>query len=144
LRDEFKVSVDVWSVTSFNELRKEGLAIDRDNILNPTRKKAKIPYVTQALSKQKGPVIAATDYMKLYADQIRDFVPDSYQVLGTDGFGRSDSRAKLRHFFEVDRKFIVLAVLSELKGHKVIDANTIAKFMKQHGIDPKKVDPLTH
>jgi len=144
LREEFKVSVDVWSVTSFNELRKNGLSVDRDNMLNPSRKKAKVPFVTEALSTQKGPVIAATDYMKLYADQIREFVPDSYQVLGTDGFGRSDSRAKLRHFFEVDRKFVVLAALSELLSHEVVDATTITKFMKQQGIDPKKVDPLTH
>ena len=144
LREEFKVPVDVWSVTSFNELRKEGLAVDRDNILNPGRKKAKLSFVTESLSGKQGPVIAATDYMKLYADQIRQFIPGSYQVLGTDGFGRSDSRAKLRHFFEVDRKFIVLAVLSELKSHKLIDANAISQFMKQQGIDSKKGNPLTH
>ncbi len=144
LREEFKVPVDVWSVTSFNELRKNGLAVERDNILNPTRKKGKVPYVTEVLSSREGPVVAATDYMKLYADQIRDFIPGSYQVLGTDGFGRSDSRAKLRHFFEVDRKFIVLAALSELKSQKIIDAKTISQFMKQQGIDPNKADPLTH
>jgi pyruvate dehydrogenase E1 component len=143
LREQFKVPVDVWSVTSFNELRKEGLAVDRDNMMNPARKKQKVPYVTECLSRQKGPVIASTDYMKLYADQIREFVPDQYQVLGTDGFGRSDSRNKLRHFFEVDRKFIVLAALSELKQAGIIEAGAISKFMKEQGIDPAKANPVT-
>ncbi len=143
LRQSFKVPVDVWSVTSFNELRKEGLSVNRENLLNPSKKKKKVPYVTECLSARKGPVVASTDYMKLYADQIREFVPGSYKVLGTDGFGRSDSREKLRHFFEVDRKFIALAALSELLSEGIVDSTAVSKFMKEQGIDPGKVDPVT-
>lgn len=142
LRNDFSVAVDVWSVTSCNELRKEALAVTRENMLHP-EKKAKVPYITEQLAKQKGPVIAATDHMKSYADQIREYVPDSYRVLGTDGFGRSDSREKLRHFFEVDSKFIVLAALTELKENELISAKAIADYMKKNGIDQDKKNPVT-
>jgi pyruvate dehydrogenase E1 component len=91
LRDEFGCHVDVWSVTSFNELRREALSVSRSNMLNPTAKPKK-PFVTEQLETQSGPVIATTDYMMSYADQVREFVPGTYRVLGTDGFGRSDSR----------------------------------------------------
>ena len=136
------MSVDVWSVTSFNELRKEALGVSRENMLHP-EKKPKTPFVTQQLERQSGPVIAATDYMKVHSDQIREYVPDSYRVLGTDGFGRSDSREKLRHFFEVDSKFIVLAALTELKGISVLTAKAITDYMKKSGIPKNKVNPLT-
>ena len=142
LREEFSVSVDVWSVTSFNELRKEALEVSRENMLHP-EKKPKTPFVTQQLERQSGPVIAATDYMKVHSDQIREYVPDSYRVLGTDGFGRSDSREKLRHFFEVDSKFIVLAALTELKGISGLTAKAITDYMKKSGIPKNKVNPLT-
>ena len=142
LREQFSVSVDVWSVTSFNELRREALEVSRENMLYP-EKKSKKSFVTQQLEKQSGPVIAATDYMKVYSDQIREYVPDSYRVLGTDGFGRSDSREQLRHFFEVDSKFIVLAALTELKDVKVLTAKAITDYMKKSGIDKNKVSPLT-
>ena len=142
LRKDFSVSVDVWSVTSYNELRRDALSIVRENLLNPT-KKEKVPYVTSQLSKQKGPVISTTDYMKLYSDQIREFVPDSFRVLGTDGFGRSDSREQLRHFFEVDAKFIVLAALSELKDLELVTGKQITAYMKANGIDQSKADPVT-
>ncbi|MEX1058526.1 MAG: pyruvate dehydrogenase (acetyl-transferring), homodimeric type, partial [Natronospirillum sp.] len=102
LKDEFGVSADVWAVTSYNELTRDGLNTDRNNLLNPESKPQEA-YVTQALKDRKGPVIAASDYMKNYANQIRGWVPQSYHVLGADGFGRSDSREKLRYFFEVDR-----------------------------------------
>ncbi|MDP6414712.1 MAG: pyruvate dehydrogenase (acetyl-transferring), homodimeric type, partial [Gammaproteobacteria bacterium] len=141
LREEYSVAVDVWSVTSFNELRKEALAVARENMLQPDRQ-ATLPYVTQQLGEQQGPVIAATDYMKAYSDQIREFVPDSYRVLGTDGFGRSDNRKQLRHFFEVDSKFIVLAALTELKERKLIADTVIIDHMKTTGIDRNKVSPL--
>jgi pyruvate dehydrogenase E1 component len=134
--------VDVWSVTSFNELRKDALGIGRENMLNPD-KKAKQPFVTQQLGKVEGPVIATTDYMKSYSDQIREYVPESYRVLGTDGFGRSDSREKLRHFFEVDCKFIVLAALTELKNRELVSVKQINDFMKAAGIDQKKINPLS-
>ena len=141
LREEYSVAVDVWSVTSFNELRKEALAVARENMMHPDRQ-ATVPYVTQQLKTKQGPVIAATDYMKAYSDQIREFVPDSYRVLGTDGFGRSDSRKQLRHFFEVDSKFIVLAALTELKERKLIADTVIIDHMKTTGIDRNKVSPL--
>ena len=143
LRKDYSVLVDVWSVTSYNELRREALAVSRENMLSPS-KKAKMPFVTEQLGKQSGPVISTTDYMKLYSDQIREFVPDSFRVLGTDGFGRSDSREQLRHYFEVDAKFIVLAALSELKALDLITAMQITDYMKANGIDQDKADPVSH
>ncbi|MEX1196687.1 MAG: pyruvate dehydrogenase (acetyl-transferring), homodimeric type [Pseudohongiellaceae bacterium] len=141
LRDQYKVPVDVWSVTSFNELRREGMATTRHNMLHPAGKD-KESYVTQCLKGQKGPVVAATDHMRLFADQIREYVPNDYRVLGTDGFGRSDTRKKLRWFFEVDRHYVVLAALTELKARKVVTAATVNKAMKDMGIDPEKVNPV--
>ena len=141
LRLDYGISVDVWSVTSFNELRKEALAVTRENMLNPS-KKAKIPYVTEMLLKQKGPIVSATDHMKAHSDQVREFVPETFRVLGTDGFGRSDSREQLRHFFEVDCKFIVLAALTELKEVGVVTAKQITDHMKASGIDQNKPNPL--
>ena len=141
LRKEYSVAVDVWSVTSFNELRRDALAVSRENMLCPD-KKPKLPFVTEKLAKQKGPIIAATDYMKAYSDQIREFVPDSYRVLGTDGFGRSDSRERLRHFFEVDSKFVVLAALTDLKELGLVDPKAILEHMKKTGIKRAKANPL--
>ena len=141
LRREFSVAVDVWSVTSFNELRREALDITRGNMLNPS-KKQKVPFVTQKLSTKKGPVLAATDYMKIYSDQIREFVPDTYRVLGTDGFGRSDSREQLRHFFEVDMKFIAATALFELQSAGLIDSKALMGHYKKLGIDTNKANPI--
>ena len=141
LRKEYSVAVDVWSVTSFNELRRDALAVSRENMLCPGNK-PKLPFVTEKLAKQKGPIIAATDYMKAYSDQIREFVPDSYRVLGTDGFGRSDSRERLRHFFEVDSKFVVLAALTDLKELGLVDPKAILAHMKKTGIKRAKANPL--
>lgn len=142
LREEFSVTVDVWSVTSYNELRRDALSISRENMMNPN-KKPKVPYVTKVLSERSGPVVSTTDYMKAYSDQIREFVPDSYRVLGTDGFGRSDSRENLRHFFEVDSKFVVLAALTELKQRELVTAKDIVDYMKKSGISQDKANPLT-
>ena len=141
LRKDFNFSVDVWSVTSFNELRREALSISRENMLNPD-KKPKIPYVTQQLAKQQGPIVSTTDYMKAYSDQIRQWVPDSYRVLGTDGFGRSDTREQLRHHFEVDAKFVVLAALTEMKDRDLVTTKEITDYMKKAGINHGKTDPL--
>ena len=141
LRKDYSIAVDVWSMTSSNELRREALAVTRENMLHPAGK-PKLPYITEQLAKQKGPVIAATDHMKSYSDQLREFVPDSFRVLGTDGFGRSDSREKLRHFFEVDAKFIVLAALTEMKELDLISAKAIADYMKKSGINQDKKNPL--
>ncbi|MFB3090689.1 MAG: pyruvate dehydrogenase (acetyl-transferring), homodimeric type, partial [Gammaproteobacteria bacterium] len=113
LKQDFGVASDVWSVTSFNELRRDGMDTQRWNSLHP-EKKARTCYVTSSLLGSDLPVIAATDYMKIYADQIREYVPGRYVVLGTDGFGRSDTRAKLRKFFEVDRFYITVAALKAL------------------------------
>lgn len=141
LKDDFAIDADVWSVTSFNELRREGLAIERYNGMHP-KAKAKQSYVTQQLTGRKGPVIAATDYMRIYADQIRSYVPAPYVTLGTDGYGRSDTREKLRHFFEVDAKFIVLAALNALADQGEIAKSTVAEAMKRYNIDPDKIDPV--
>ena len=113
LANNFNADVDVLSATSFNELRRDGLDVSRRNLLNPG-KKAEQPWITQVLSEVDAPVVAATDHIKLYADQVREWVPGVYKVLGTDGFGRSDSRTKLREHFEVNRHYIVVAALNAL------------------------------
>ena len=140
LKKDFGVTADIWSVTSFNELRRDGLSAHRWNMLHP-EEKPKQSYVEECLADSKGPVIAATDYMKSYADQVREFVPQTYNVLGTDGFGRSDTRARLRNFFEVDRHYIAVAALSALVQDNVIEASVVSKAIKQYGIDPNKSDP---
>lgn len=142
LKKDFGVTADIWSVTSFNELRREGLSVYRWNMLHP-EEAPRQSYVEKCLDGTVGPVIAATDYMKTYADQIREFVPKTYNVLGTDGFGRSDTRARLRNFFEVDRKYIVVAALSSLVQDNVIEASQVKKAMDMYGIDPEKPDPAT-
>ena len=110
-------------------------------MLNPTKKVGE-PFVTKALAARSGPVVATTDYMKSHSDQIREFVPDSYRVMGTDGYGRSDTRENLRHFFEVDAKFIVLAALTELKDLDLVSAKQIHEYMKDTGIESTKTNPL--
>jgi pyruvate dehydrogenase E1 component len=145
LEKDWGVSADVWSATSFTELRRDGLAADRWNMLHPEGK-PRIPYVTEMLQKRPaGPVVAASDYIKTFADQIRPFIPKerSYRVLGTDGFGRSDSRAKLRHFFEVNRYFVAIAALKALADQGEGKAKTVADAIKKYGIDPEKADPTT-
>lgn len=143
LESEYGVSADIWSVTSFNELRREGMAVERWNMLNPEQTQ-KTSWVWQCLAEAKGPVIASTDHMKLYADQIRPYIRRSFRVLGTDGFGRSDSRQKLRHFFEVDRYFVVLAAIKALADEGSIDAGKVSEVMRKYGIDADKPYPPTH
>jgi len=142
LEKNYGVPADVYSVTSFSELRKNALAIERRNMLhsNETRQQN---YIQQALADREGPFIAATDYMKVVADQIRQWIPGPYTVLGTDGFGRSDSRAELRRFFEVDRHYVVVAALKALADEAKIDTQTVSKAMQTFGIDPDKPNPLT-
>ncbi|GAB4393850.1 MAG: pyruvate dehydrogenase (acetyl-transferring), homodimeric type [Gammaproteobacteria bacterium] len=142
LESRYKVAANVWSVTSFNELRKEALDVERYNRLHPTAK-PKVSYVTQVLQDQPGPVIAATDYMRAYADQIRAFIPQHYSVLGTDGYGRSDTREQLRHFFEVDMRYIVVTALKALADEGAIPAKDVADAIKHYKIDPKKPNPMT-
>jgi pyruvate dehydrogenase E1 component len=144
LEKDWGVAADVWSATSFTELRRDGLAAERWNLLHP-EDKARIPYVTQCLDKRAGPVVAASDYLKTFADQIHPFMPKNrvYKVLGTDGFGRSDSRARLRHFFEVNRFFIAIAALKALAESGEGKAKTVSDAIKKYGIDPNKPDPTT-
>ena len=142
LEKDFGVAADVWSVTSFNELRREGLDAERWNMLNPEAKQ-RVSYVEECLAKRNGPVIASTDYMKSYADQIRGFLPKRFKVLGTDGFGRSDSRKKLRGFFEVDRNYITVAALKALAEEGTIAASEVTRAIKLYKLNPNKPNPTT-
>jgi len=145
LESDWSVAADVWSATSFTELRRNGMAVDRWNLLHPEAK-PKAPYIAECLEKRPaGPVVAASDYIKTFADQIRAFLPRDriYRVLGTDGFGRSDSRAKLRHFFEVNRYFVAVAALKALADQGEGKAKSVADAIKKYGIDPDKADPVT-
>jgi pyruvate dehydrogenase E1 component len=141
LAEDFDVAADIWSVTSFTELRREGLAVQRWNLLHP-EETPKSSYVTTILQDKVGPVIATTDYVKNIADQIRAFIPHTnYYVLGTDGFGRSDSRKQLRRFFEVDRYYIAIAALKGLADMGKIPQAKVTEAIKKYGLDPEKVNP---
>lgn len=142
LEEQFSIAADVWSVTSFTELRRDGLRVERQNLLNPDTDD-ETSYVEAALAETSGPVIAATDYMRSFADQIRPFVPRHYSVLGTDGFGRSDTREELRNFFEVDRRWVALAALKALADEGTLSANQVKDARDKLGIDPQKPDPTT-
>lgn len=141
LKQDFNVSADIWSVTSFTELRKEALMIERDNLLH-VEKSPKLSYVTQCLQDRPGPVIAATDYIRSLAEQIRAFVPQHYVTLGTDGFGRSDGRENLRYFFEVNANYIAFNAIKALVDDGKLPRTQLAKAMKQYAIDPKKPAPF--
>jgi pyruvate dehydrogenase E1 component len=143
LQADWGVSSDVWSCPSFTLLARDGQDAERFNLLHPTAEQ-KVPYVTQQLEKHAGPVIASTDYMKLFADQIRPHLPKgrTFKVLGTDGFGRSDSRAKLREHFEVNRHFVVVAALKALAEERAIPVAKVAEAIKKYGINPDKMNPL--
>jgi len=142
LLEDWDVAADVWSVTSFNELRREGLDAHRWNLLHPEQP-PRLSFVEQCLGRRRGPVVAASDYIKLYADQIRGLVPHRYAVLGTDGFGRSDTRAKLRRFFEVDRHYVAVAALKALADDGEIAPGSVAKALDRYGIDTKKPNPVS-
>ncbi len=140
LEQDFGVGADIWSVTSFTELRREGLDVERWNMLHP-EKKPRASYVTRCLAAREGPAIAATDYVRAFADQIRAFVPMRYVVLGTDGYGRSDTRKQLRRFFEVDRHYVALAALKALADEGAVPAAKVSEAMKKYAIDPEKPNP---
>jgi pyruvate dehydrogenase E1 component len=142
LKQDWGVAADVWSCPSFNELRRDGMAAERWNLLHPTEK-PRAPYVTRCLEGTKGPVIASTDYMRAFADQIREYVPRRYKVLGTDGFGRSDSRENLRRFFEVNRFFVAVAALKALAEDGELPAAKVAEAVKKYGIDAGRPAPWT-
>jgi pyruvate dehydrogenase E1 component len=140
LEDDYGIPADVLSVTSFSELRREALECERWNLLHPDQT-PRVPYIRALLKDREGPVIAATDYMRTVPDQIRQWVGGRYVTLGTDGFGRSDSRAALRSFFEVDRNYIVIAALKALADEKRIDGKTVSGAIKALGVDPERPVP---
>ena len=142
LEKDYGVPADIFSVPSFNELRRDALDAERSNQLNPD-KPPRVPYVRECLGDRTGPFIAATDYMKILADQIRQWVPGRYVVLGTDGFGRSDCRDQLRYHFEVNAAYIVVASLRALADEGKLDMKTVLAAMKTFGIDPAKPNPVT-
>jgi pyruvate dehydrogenase E1 component len=140
LEADYGIPADVFSVTSFSELRRDALEVERWNMLHPGES-AHVPYVQELLKDREGPVIAATDYMRIVPDQIRQWVGGRYVTLGTDGYGRSDSRAALRKHFEVDRNYIVVAALKSLADDGKVDQKTVAGAMKKLGVDPSKPVP---
>jgi pyruvate dehydrogenase E1 component len=142
LDKDFGVTADIWSCPSFNELRRDGFDAERWNRLNPEAKTPRKAYVTELLEGRQGPVIAATDYVRAYADQIRAFVPAAYTVLGTDGFGRSDTRANLRRHFEVDRYYIAHAAIAALAKEGKMTAKDVSRAIKQYKIDVEKANPI--
>ncbi len=144
LEDDWGIAANVWSCPSFNELARDGQDCDRFNLLHPLEKKPRVPFVAQQLEKFAGPVIASTDYMKNYAEQIRAFMPKgrTYRVLGTDGFGRSDFRSKLRAHFEINRHYIVVAALKALADDGTVPMGKVAEAIDKYGIDVDKINPL--
>jgi len=142
LMKDFGIPTDVWSVTSFNELRRDALEVERWNQLHPDAEPRKC-YVEQALADRPGPYVAATDYMKIVSDQIERWVPGHFVSLGTDGYGRSDDRASLRKHFEVDKRYIAVTALKALADDGVLDQKTVAEAIEKYGIDPDRPDPVT-
>jgi pyruvate dehydrogenase E1 component len=144
LKNDWNVAADVWSCPSLTLLARDGQDADRWNLVHPTEQ-ARLPYVTQLLKDTQGPIVATTDYMRLFAEQIRAYIPNgrTYKVLGTDGFGRSDSRVKLREFFEVNRYYITVAALKSLAEEGKIPASVVQDAITKYGIDPNKPNPVT-
>jgi pyruvate dehydrogenase E1 component len=142
LREDFGIAADVWSVPSFTLLRRDGIAVQRWNMLHPEQT-PRVSYVEQCVAGHGGPVVAASDYVRSFADQIRPFVGRTYRVLGTDGYGRSDTRAALRWFFEVDRHYVTVAALKALADGQDIAASRVSEAIRKYGIDPEKPEPVT-
>ena len=142
LRDDFQVTSDIWSVTSFNELRRDGMSVERWNLLHPTQTPRK-SHVENCLEGHEGPVVASTDYMRVFADQVRNQIPRRYITLGTDGFGRSDYRVNLRRFFEVNRYYVAVAALKALADEGQIKAEKVEEAIKKYGLDAERPDPWT-
>ncbi|MDE0925769.1 MAG: pyruvate dehydrogenase (acetyl-transferring), homodimeric type [Methylophilaceae bacterium] len=142
LAKDWGISADVWSVPSFTELRREGIDCERWNLLNPGKKK-RVSYVAECLKDTEGPVVVSTDYMRSFAEQIQRFVPNKFVALGTDGYGRSDSREALRDFFEIDRNYIVLTALTALSEEGKVPAAKLAEAVKKYKLNPNKPNPVT-
>ena len=139
-QNEYGIDSDIWSVTSFNELARDGMETERYNLLNPDEKN-KASYVEQCLGQSNSPVLAASDYMRSHSEQIRPFVKNSFYSLGTDGFGRSDTRKNLRKFFEVDKEHIVTYALSVLSNEQLISSKPVKDAIKKYNIDTKRSFP---
>ena len=143
LETDFGIAADIWSATSFNQLRRDGLETQRWNLLHPEQE-PRLSHVEQCLKDRTGPVVAATDYMKIFADQVRAFLPThSYAVLGTDGFGRSDTRRQLRKFFEVDRHYVAVAALKALADAEAVPRRKVTEAIGKYGIEADKLNPAT-
>jgi pyruvate dehydrogenase E1 component len=138
--EKYDVAADVWSVTSYSELYRDGHACERWNMLHPTEA-PRVPYVSQCMQNAPGVIVAASDYLKVLPDSIDRWLPRRARSLGTDGFGRSEDRGRLREFFEVDARFIAVATLSELAVDGQVDRKVVAKAIKDLGIDPEKPNP---
>ena len=139
LESDWKIAADVWSVTSFTEVRRNALEVERHNMLNPLDQKKS--FIQEQVTDSDSPIIASTDYMKSFADQISNFIPNHFVSLGTDGYGRSDSRKALRSFFEVDRFYIVIAALKALSDQNKINVSLVADAIKKYNIDQTKTNP---
>jgi pyruvate dehydrogenase E1 component len=142
LEEDWGVTADVWSVTSFTELRRDGIEAERWNMLHPESERRRA-YVSEQLGAREGPVVASTDWIRAYPDQIRQWVPSRYRVLGTDGYGRSDYRRALRRFFEVDRHYVTVAALSELADEGLVDRERVTEAIRRYEIDPEAPMPTT-
>jgi pyruvate dehydrogenase E1 component len=144
LQNDWGIAADIWSAPSFTLLARDGQDAERWNMLHPTET-PRVPYIAECLKDTAGPIVVSTDYMRVYAEQVRAFIPKdrTYKVLGTDGFGRSDSRAKLREFFEVNRYFVTIAALKSLAEEGAISASVVAQAIEKYGINPNKPNPVT-
>jgi pyruvate dehydrogenase E1 component len=142
LKDDWGVEADLWSCPSFTELARDGQEVDRQNLLNPLAE-PKVAHVTRLLKDAQGPVIASTDYIRAFSEQIRAYVPGRYVTLGTDGYGRSDTREALRHFFEVDRYWVTVTALKALADEGTIERSKIAQALEKYKLDPAKPNPMS-
>jgi pyruvate dehydrogenase E1 component len=144
LQNDWGIAADVWSAPSFTLLARDGQDVERWNLLHPTDE-PRVAHITKQLQGTTGPIVAVSDYMRTFAEQIRAFMPKgrSYKVLGTDGFGRSDTRAKLREFFEVSRYYVAIAALKSLADEGAIKPSVVAEAIAKYGINPNKPNPVT-
>jgi pyruvate dehydrogenase E1 component len=144
LRNDWGIESDVWSAPSFNLLARDGAAVERWNLLHPSEP-PQLAHITKCLAGTSGPIVVSTDYMRIFAEQVRAYIPNgrTYKVLGTDGFGRSDTRVKLREFFEVNRYFVVISALKALSDEGVLSAGVVTQAIEKYGINPKKPNPVT-
>ena len=140
LQKDYQIDSEIWSVTSFNELRKNGMEVERYNLLNPDKER-KISHIEKCLGNSEGPILAASDYIRMNSDQVRPYIKKSFYSLGTDGYGRSDTRKNLRQFFEVDKEHIVTYSLSVLSNEQLLTSKYAKEAIKKYNIDPNKPIP---